>query len=70
MRGAVLLSLAVKTESLGLSCGEVESLIRVPLKADLLNGVLWPQAIQSEPMVGRSTIETIFPLGNDCWTGA
>lgn len=53
------LSLTVKTESLGLSGAEVESLITVPLEADLLNGVPWLQVIQSESMAGLSTIEMV-----------
>jgi Cu/Ag efflux pump CusA len=40
-------SLTVKTESLALSSAE-ESLITVPLEADLLNGVPWLRVIQSE----------------------
>src|SRR3979411_643023 len=56
-------SLTVKTESLGLSSAEVESLITVPLEADLLNGVPWLQVIQSESMAGLSTIEMIFEPG-------
>ena len=59
------LSLTVKTESLGLSSAEVESLITVPLEADLLNGVPWLQVIQSESMAGLSTIELIFAPGTD-----
>ena len=59
------LSLKVKTESLGLSGAEVESLITVPLEADLLNGVPWLQVIQSESMPGLSTIEMIFAPGTD-----
>src|SRR5215470_1456861 len=59
------LSLTVKTESLGLSSAEVESLITVPLEADLLNGVPWLQVIQSESMAGLSTIEMIFSPGTD-----
>lgn len=59
------LSLTVKTESLGLSSAEVESLITVPLEADLLNGVPWLQVIQSESMAGLSTIEMIFAPGTD-----
>ena len=59
------LSLTVKTESLGLSSAEVESLITVPLEADLLNGVPWLQVIQSESMPGLSTIEMIFAPGTD-----
>jgi len=58
-------SLTVKTESLGLSSAEVESLITVPLEADLLNGVPWLQLIQSESMAGLSTIEMIFQPGTD-----
>ena len=58
-------SLTVKTESLGLSSAEVESLITVPLEADLLNGVPWLQVIQSESMAGLSTIEMIFVPGTD-----
>ncbi|WP_342740537.1 efflux RND transporter permease subunit [Bradyrhizobium sp. B117] len=58
-------SLTVKTESLGLSSAEVESLITVPLEADLLNGVPWLQLIQSESMAGISTIEMIFAPGTD-----
>src|SRR5882672_8279525 len=57
--------LTVKTESLGLSSAEVESLITVPLEADLLNGVPWLQVIQSESMAGLSTIEMIFAPGTD-----
>ena len=59
------LSLTVKTEALGLSSAEVESLITVPLEADLLNGVPWLQTIQSESMAGLSTIEMIFAPGTD-----
>ena len=58
-------SLTVKTESLGLSSAEVESLITVPLEADLLNGVPWLQLIQSESIAGLSTIEMIFAPGTD-----
>ncbi|WP_456639705.1 efflux RND transporter permease subunit [Bradyrhizobium sp. USDA 10063] len=58
-------SLTVKTESLGLSSAEVESLITVPLEADLLNGVPWLHLIQSESMAGLSTIEMIFAPGTD-----
>jgi Cu/Ag efflux pump CusA len=59
------LSLTVKTESLGLSSAEVESLITVPLEADLLNGVPWLQVIQSESMAGLSTIQMVFAPGTD-----
>jgi Cu/Ag efflux pump CusA len=59
------LLLTVKTESLGLSSAEVESLITVPLEADLLNGVPWLQVIQSESMAGLSTIQMVFAPGTD-----
>ncbi len=59
------LTVIVKTESLGLSSAEVESLITVPLEADLLNGVPWLQVIRSESMAGLSTIEMIFAPGTD-----
>ena len=59
------LSLTVKTEALGLSSAEVESLITVPLEADLLNGVPWLQVIQSESMAGLSTIQMVFAPGTD-----
>src|SRR5207302_10392175 len=58
-------TLQVRTEALGLSSAEVESLITVPLEADLLNGVPWLQVIQSESMAGLSTIEMIFAPGTD-----
>jgi Cu/Ag efflux pump CusA len=58
-------SLVVKTEALGLSSTEVEALITVPLEADLLNGVPWLRSIESESMVGVSTIELSFAPGTD-----
>src|SRR3979490_164656 len=58
-------SLTVKAETLGLFRPEGESLITVPLEADLLNGVPWLQVIQSESMAGLSTIEMIFEPGTD-----
>jgi Cu/Ag efflux pump CusA len=70
MCGAVLLALAVKTQSLGLFSAEVESLICVPLEADLINRVPWLQAIRSQSMVGLSMTEMDVALGTDCWTGA
>lgn len=70
MSDAVLLSLTVKTESLDLSGAEVDSLTCAPLEADLHNGVPSLQAIQSELIVGRPTIETIFALGSARWAGA
>lgn len=69
MCGAVLLALAVKTQSLGRPSDEVESLICVPLEADMFNRVPWLQAIRSQSM-GLSTIEIDVALGTDCGTGA
>src|SRR5215213_4389735 len=59
------LSLQVKTEALGLSAAEVESLITVPMEADLLNGVPWLKSIESESMTGLSSIELFFVPGTD-----
>ncbi len=59
------LSLQVKTEALGLSAAEVESLITVPMEADLLNGVPWLKSIESESLTGLSSIEMFFAPGTD-----
>ena len=59
------LSLEVQTEALGLSTSEVESLITVPLEADLLNGVPWLQSIESESLTSLSSIEMFFAPGTD-----
>lgn len=59
------LSLTVKTEALGLSAGEVESLITVPMEADLLNGVPWLKSIESESVTGLSSIEMFFVPGTN-----
>lgn len=59
------LSLRVVTEALGLSASEVESLITVPLEADLLNGVPWVKSIESESMTGVSSIELFFVPGTN-----
>lgn len=59
------LSLEVQTEALGLSTSEVESLITVPLEADLLNGVPWLESIESESITGLSSIEMFFAPGTD-----
>lgn len=58
-------SLKVSTEALGLSTAEVESLITVPIEADLLNGVPWLSSIESESITGLSTIEMFFAPGTD-----
>ena len=59
------LSLQVSTEALGLSTAEVESLITVPMEADLLNGVPWLRSIESESITGFSSIEMFFAPGTD-----
>ena len=59
------LALSVHTEALGLSAPEVESLITVPLEADLLNGVPWLHSIESESITGLSAIEMFFAPGTD-----
>ena len=59
------LSLEVHTEALGLSTSEVESLITVPLEADLLNGVPWLESIESESITSLSSIEMFFAPGTD-----
>ncbi len=55
----------VQTEALGLSAAEVESLITVPLEADLLNGVAWLDEIRSESVDGLSSIVMVFEPGTD-----
>ena len=55
----------VQTEALGLSAAEVESLITVPLEADLLNGVAWLDEIRSESVAGLSSIVLEFEPGTD-----
>ena len=42
----------VQTEALGLSAAEVESLITLPMEADLLNGVAWLDQLYSESVAG------------------
>ncbi len=55
----------VQTEAHGLSAAEVESLITVPLEADLLNGVAWLEDIRSESVAGLSSIVMQFEPGTD-----
>jgi Cu/Ag efflux pump CusA len=50
----------VRTEALGLSAGEVEQLITVPLEQDLLNGVAFVDEIHSESLPGISSVVMIF----------
>src|SRR4051794_23942168 len=59
------LTLQVRTEALGLSAAEVESLITVPLEADLLIGTPWLKSIDSESITGVSTIDLLFEPGTD-----
>src|SRR3954453_14072343 len=58
-------SLQVRTEALGLSAAEVESLITVPLEADLLIGVPWLKSIDSESITGVSSIDLLLEPGTD-----
>jgi len=53
----------VRTEALGLSAGEVEQLITVPLEQDLLNGVAFVEEIVSESLPGLSSVVMIFEPG-------
>ena len=55
----------VQTEALGLSAAEVESLLTVPMEADLLNGVAWLDQIYSESVAGLSSILLVFEPGTD-----
>ena len=55
----------IQTEALGLSAGEVEQLITVPLEADLLNGVAWVTDIRSESVTGLSSVTLIFEHGTE-----
>ncbi|MCB9155852.1 MAG: efflux RND transporter permease subunit [Caldilineaceae bacterium] len=55
----------VQTEALGLSASEVESLITVPMEADLLNGVAWLDQIYSESVAGLASILMVFEPGTD-----
>jgi CzcA family heavy metal efflux pump len=55
----------IQTEALGLSAAEVESMITVPLEADMLNGVSWVEEIRSESIPGLSSIVLFFEPGID-----
>lgn len=55
----------IQTEALGLSAAEVESLITVPMEADLLNGVAWLDQLYSESVSGLSSILLVFEPGTD-----
>src|SRR3989442_13982799 len=54
----------VQTESLGLSAGEVEQLITVPME-ELLYGVSWLRTMRSESVAGMSSIVLQFEPGTD-----
>lgn len=55
----------IQTEALGLAASEVESLITVPMEADLLNGVAWLDRMYSESVAGLSSIILVFEPGTD-----
>ncbi len=57
----------IQTEALGLSAAEVEQLITAPLEADLLNGVAWVDDIQSESVLGLSSVTMVFEPGTDLY---
>ncbi|HEX5922347.1 MAG TPA: efflux RND transporter permease subunit [Baekduia sp.] len=57
----------IQTEALGLSAGEVEQLITVPLEADLLNGVQNVDRIRSQSVPGLSSIVMVFQPGTDIY---
>jgi CzcA family heavy metal efflux pump len=54
----------VQTEALGLSAGEVESLITTNLE-ELLSGVSWLESIKSQSVPGLSSILLVFEQGTD-----
>lgn len=58
-------TLQLRTEALGLSAAEVESLITVPLEADLLIGLPWLKSIDSESVSGVSSVDLLFEPGTD-----
>ena len=55
----------IQTEALGLSAAEVESLITVPMEADMLNGAPWLKELRSQSIPGLSSIGMIFEPGTD-----
>jgi CzcA family heavy metal efflux pump len=55
----------VQTEALGLSSTDVESMLTVPMEADLLNGVAWLDKIYSDSVAGLSSILMVFEPGTD-----
>jgi CzcA family heavy metal efflux pump len=57
----------VQSEALGLSAGEVEQLVTVPLEQDLLNGIAFLQDIRSESVPGLSRILLVFEPGTSVY---
>ncbi len=55
----------IQTEALGLSAAEMESLLTVPMEADLLNGIAWLDQIYSESVPSLSSILLVFEEGTD-----
>jgi len=55
----------IQTEALGLSAGEVENLITVPMEQDLLAGVAWLDVIHSKSVPGLSSVVIYFEPGTD-----
>lgn len=55
----------VQTEALGLSAGEVERLITIPLEQDLLSGVAFLEDIESASLPGLSSVVMTFEPGTD-----
>jgi CzcA family heavy metal efflux pump len=55
----------IQTEALGLSATEVESMLTVPLEADMLNGAPWVKKIHSASIPGLSSIVLEFEPGTD-----
>jgi CzcA family heavy metal efflux pump len=54
----------VQTEALGLSAGEVEQLVTVPME-ELLYGLAWLRTLRSESVAGMSSIRLEFEPGAD-----
>src|SRR4051794_24800717 len=57
----------IQTEALGLSAGEVEQLVTVPLEADLLNGVEGVDVIRSRSVPSLSSIVLVFEPATDVY---
>ena len=56
----------VQTEALGLSAEEVEALITLNLE-ELLSGVPWLESVESESVIGLSSIKLTFKRGTDLY---